>query len=159
LDLSACPHLEYLDSSFNLLSSLYLKNGSIEASLYFDGNPNLGYICSDESQISSVQSIADSYNYTNCIVDAVCVLGNETFRNFNEIELYPNPVSNDLNIQKKSNLEISSISIYNTLGQLVIAIPNAQQVSKVDVSSLTTGNYFIKINSDKGTTNAKFAKN
>ncbi|HMI07363.1 MAG TPA: T9SS type A sorting domain-containing protein [Flavobacterium sp.] len=87
------------------------------------------------------------------------MLGNETFRNFNEIELYPNPVSNDLNIQKKSNLEISSISIYNTLGQLVIAIPNAQQVSKVDVSSLTTGNYFIKINSDKGTTNAKFAKN
>jgi hypothetical protein len=74
-------------------------------------------------------------------------------------EVYPNPVSTILNINSKKQIEINSIAIYNVLGQLVITIPNAQQVSTIDISDLKTGNYFIKINSDKGTTNAKFAKN
>ncbi len=56
-------------------------------------------------------------------------------------------------------LLVNSIAIYNTLGQLVIAIPNAQSVSTIDVSSLKTGNYFIKMTTDKGTSNTKFIKN
>jgi hypothetical protein len=40
-----------------------------------------------------------------------------------------------------------------------LVIPNAQKVSSVDVLGLTAGNYFIKINSDKGTSNTKFIKN
>jgi hypothetical protein len=64
-----------------------------------------------------------------------------------------------LNISAKESIEVSSINIYNTLGQLVLVIPNAQNTKTVDVSSLTTGNYFIKINSDKGTSNTKFVKN
>jgi hypothetical protein len=41
---------------------------------------------------------------------------------------------------------------------LVIAIPNAQLVSKIDVSKLSTGNYFLKIKSDKGSSSVKFIK-
>jgi hypothetical protein len=72
--------------------------------------------------------------------------------------LYPNPVKSVLNISSKEAIEVKSISIYNTLGQLVLVIPNAEKVSKIDVSSLTIGNYFIKINSDKGTSNTRFIK-
>jgi len=72
--------------------------------------------------------------------------------------VYPNPVSNTLNLSSKENIEASSINIYNTLGQLVLVIPNAQNTKSIDVSSLSAGNYFIKINSDKGTSNAKFIK-
>ncbi|WP_366869723.1 T9SS type A sorting domain-containing protein, partial [Flavobacterium sp.] len=35
---------------------------------------------------------------------------------------------------------------------------NAQQTKTIDVSSLKTGNYFLKINSDKGTSSVKFVK-
>ena len=59
---------------------------------------------------------------------------------------------------KKEEIEISSITIYNMLGQIVVAIPNAKNVETVDVSSLKSGNYFVKINSDKGTSNTKFIK-
>jgi hypothetical protein len=72
--------------------------------------------------------------------------------------LYPNPTKSVLNISTKETIEVKSISIYNPLGQLVLVIPNAEKVSKIDVSSLTTGNYFIKINSDKGSSNARFVK-
>jgi Secretion system C-terminal sorting domain len=45
------------------------------------------------------------------------------------------------------------------VGQLVLVIPNAENVATIDVSKLATGNYFVKINSDKGTSNTKFVKN
>ena len=41
---------------------------------------------------------------------------------------------------------------------MILAIPNAENVSAVDVSNLNTGTYFIKINTDKGSANAKFIK-
>ena len=63
-----------------------------------------------------------------------------------------------LNIDMKQAIEVTSINIYNTLGQIVLIIPNAQQKKSVDVSSLKTGNYVLKINSDKGTSNVKFIK-
>jgi hypothetical protein len=50
------------------------------------------------------------------------------------------------------------MQVYNTLGQLVLAIPNAEKVSNVDVSNLKTGNYFIQIKTDKGSSSSKFVK-
>jgi Secretion system C-terminal sorting domain/Beta-propeller repeat len=68
----------------------------------------------------------------------------------------PNPVKDILNINTKENIEVSSISVYNTLGQLVLV--NSNQNKVIDVSSLTTGNYFIKIVSSEGISNGKFIK-
>jgi hypothetical protein len=51
------------------------------------------------------------------------------------------------------------MAVYDILGQLVIAVPNAQTISKIDVSKLNTGNYFLKTNTDKGTSSVKFIKN
>jgi hypothetical protein len=59
----------------------------------------------------------------------------------------------------KKQIKLSSISIYNTLGQQILVIPNAQHTKQVDVSNLKTGNYFIKMNTNKGISNAKFIKN
>jgi len=41
----------------------------------------------------------------------------------------------------------------------MIVIPNAQQTKQLDVSSLQTGNYFIKVTSNKGSASGKFIKN
>jgi uncharacterized repeat protein (TIGR01451 family) len=102
------------------------------------------------------------YNFpivTNTATTTIAALSNQDFEFKNYFTLYPNPVNDRLTIETKNSIEVSSINIYNTLGQLVLVIPNAQNVKTVDVSSLTSGNYFIKINSDKGTSNAKFIKN
>ena len=78
---------------------------------------------------------------------------------FSICELYPNPAKSDLNIAVKDSIEVKSITVYNILGQLVLAVPNAGGIETIDVSDLTKGTYFIRINSDKGMTNAKFVKN
>lgn len=72
--------------------------------------------------------------------------------------IYPNPVADILNITNKKQLEINSITIYNSLGQQVKTFINANNTTSIDVSQLKTGLYFIKINSDKGSTTSKFIK-
>lgn len=70
--------------------------------------------------------------------------------------LSPVPAKNTLTFTAKQDIEMSSISIYNTLGQLIQAITNPKET--IDVSGLKTGSYFIKIITDKGTASSKFIK-
>jgi Leucine-rich repeat (LRR) protein len=86
-------------------------------------------------------------------------LGLSDFVFSNYLALYPNPVSDILNVAVKQDIEIQSLAIYDILGQLVIAVPNAKSVSTIDVSKLRTGTYFIKVKSDKGSSSMKFIKN
>lgn len=72
--------------------------------------------------------------------------------------LYPNPASDILSFNAKQDITIQSVAIYNILGQLVIAVPNAKSTSSIDVSKLRTGNYIIKVKSDKGSSSMKFIK-
>ncbi|TGD59850.1 T9SS type A sorting domain-containing protein [Flavobacterium humi] len=89
----------------------------------------------------------------------MAALGVQDFEFSNYFNVYPNPVHDVLTISAKETIEISSISIYNTIGQLVMVIPNAKNIKTVDVSGLAPGNYFIKTHTDKGTANTKFIKN
>ena len=86
-------------------------------------------------------------------------LGTQDFEFDSYFSVFPNPAKNILNIDVKKQIELSSISIFNTLGQQILVIPNAQQTKQVDVSSLKTGNYFIKVTSNKGSASTKFIKN
>lgn len=85
-------------------------------------------------------------------------LGTQDFEFLNYFTVFPNPANEVLNITNAKNIEVQSIAVYDVLGQLVIAIPNAKSVSIIDVSNLRTGNYFIKIKSDKGNSSTKFIK-
>ncbi len=110
---------------------------------------------------SNTASIYFDYNFpiiTNTATTIVALLSNADFAFEQYFKIYPNPANDVLHIDKKQTIEVTAINIYNTLGQIVLVIPNAQQTKSVDVSSLKTGNYFIKINSDKGSSSVKFIK-
>lgn len=114
------------------------------------------------NSFSNTASIYFDYNspvITNTATTTIALLGVKDFEFSDYFSIYPNPANDVLNIESKNNIEITSINIYNTLGQLIVDVVHAKDVSKVDVSNLQAGNYFIRINSDKGTTNAKFVKN
>ena len=65
----------------------------------------------------------------------------------NEISIYPNPVSSILNIY---NAENANIQVYDVLGKLILTRDNISFEEQINVSQLTTGTYFIKI--QKGNT-------
>ncbi|WP_162128232.1 DUF7619 domain-containing protein [Flavobacterium phycosphaerae] len=83
-------------------------------------------------------------------------LSNADFEFSSVFNLSPVPAKNNLIITTKQNVTISSVNIYNTLGQLVQV--NTKPTGTLDVSGLKTGSYFIKIISDKGTASSKFIK-
>ena len=138
--------------------------------LPFDDANNDGYIAFKIKTLPTLAvndiftndaSIFFDYNFpiaTNKATSTFKTLGTQDFEFSNYFTLYPNPAKTFLNISSKETIVIKWISIYNTLGQLVLVIPNAENVSKIDVSGLTSGNYFIKINSDKGSSNTRFIK-
>jgi hypothetical protein len=138
--------------------------------LPFDDANNDGYIAFKIKTLPTLQvgdtftndaSIFFDYNFpivTNKASSTFKTLGTQDFEFANYFTLYPNPAKEVLNIIAKETIEVKSINIYNTLGQLVLVIPNAEKASNIDVSSLKIGNYFIKINSDKGTSNERFFK-
>ena len=138
--------------------------------LPFDDANNDGYVAFkiktkptlvNGDTFSNTASIYFDYNFpiiTNTATTTIAALSNQDFEFSNYFTLYPNPVHDVLHIDGKEAIAISSVSIYNAVGQLVVVIPNAQNTKTIDVSNLTTGHYFIKVNSDKGTSNTKFIK-
>jgi len=78
-----------------------------------------------------------------------------------DIVLYPNPVINDnllrVDIRKLFPLTNSvNVDIYNSVGQHMFGFEQGQQIFNVDVSTLSTGTYFLIINSDNSSKTLKF---
>lgn len=93
---------------------------------------------------------------TNTYNTLIQALGNPDFDFGNVFSLSPVPAKSELMVNKKQDVLINTISIYNTLGQLIQVHTNPNE--RIDVSGLKTGNYFIRIVSDKGTASSKFVK-
>lgn len=74
------------------------------------------------------------------------------------IGLHPNPVKDMLRLEIKNTIEVNVLKIYNILGQLVMDVPHAKTIRSVDVSALKSGNYFLKIDSNQGSSTLKFMK-
>jgi type IX secretion system substrate protein len=108
---------------------------------------------------SNTANIYFDYNapiITNTATTAIQVLGTDDFDFNNHFTLYPNPATDILNIKSKDNTIINSLSLYNTLGQLLITVTNPMET--IDVSELAYGSYVIRINTDRGSSNAQFIK-
>ncbi len=65
-----------------------------------------------------------------------------------EISLYPNPVKKDLYIKTPS--EKSVINIYSLQGSLIKSLPAYQSNEQIDVSTLMSGVYLVKISGPDG---------
>ncbi len=136
--------------------------------LPFDDTSNDGYVVFKiktkptlvvGSTISNSANIYFDYNFpivTNTATSTFSVLQNDAFEFDNYFTINPNPVYEVLNLTSKQDTEIYSLTIYNLLGQQIqtIAKPN----SKIDVSSLNTGSYIVKVITDKGILSSNFLK-
>jgi hypothetical protein len=138
--------------------------------LPFDDANNDGYIAFKIKTLPTLKvgdtftndaSIYFDYNFpivTKLASSTFKTLGTQDFDFTRYFTVYPNPAKADLNITARESINVKSISVYNTLGQLVFVVTNAEKTANIDVSSLKSGNYFIKIKTDKGTSNARFVK-
>jgi Leucine-rich repeat (LRR) protein len=110
---------------------------------------------------SNLANIYFDYNFpiiTNTATTTIQTLGTPSFDFDANFALYPNPAKNQITLSAKNEIELNSVEIYNTLGQLILVVANAENTSTIDVSALLSGTYFVKINTDKGVSSSKFIK-
>lgn len=136
--------------------------------LDFNDSTNDGYVVFKIKTLPSLvlgdtftnnANIYFDYNFpitTNTYTTTVAALSTQDFDFGTYFTLYPNPTKDILNIQTKQDVVINSVEIYNQLGQIVMATTNV--VNSVDVANLASGAYFVKVNTEKGSANAKFVK-
>jgi hypothetical protein len=75
----------------------------------------------------------------------------------NNVNLYPNPVSDILHISLDGH-EACEVKIYNALGQLTFQKNTIDQHTKLDLSHLQKGIYFVELRTDTGCFTKKMIK-
>ena len=85
---------------------------------------------------------------------------NDNYSDKEDISVYPNPSSDRITVETK-NVDFyknSSVTILNIQGQQLIQQSLNNNKAVLDVSSLSNGIYFLKINSESGNVVRKFVK-
>lgn len=164
--------LQIVDTSHNCVTKITNPN-KVEfifenINLPFDDATNDGFLVfkirtnptlTVGSTISNLANIYFDYNFpivTNTATSTFQSLANNTFNFENYVSIAPNPAKDVLNITIQKEVGIKSIAIYNMLGQLVQIITNP--TNSINVSDLETGNYIVKLYSEKGEIIRKFIK-
>lgn len=81
-----------------------------------------------------------------------------TFNNKNEVRLFPNPIANTLTLQGL-NTSVENVSIYELSGRLVKTFQINKSIETIDLSSLSSGSYILKIETSNGMVSKKILKN
>ena len=79
-------------------------------------------------------------------LNSTTTLGSETFDLDKQVTIYPNPATDELNIQLPTDFSINQVVIRNSLAQIVLI----GKENKVNTSILSSGVYFVEIETDKG---------
>ncbi|WP_411376917.1 leucine-rich repeat domain-containing protein [Flavobacterium psychrophilum] len=73
-------------------------------------------------------------------------LSSNSFAIESNLKIYPNPVSEILNIALQEGLQLQKVNFYNTLGQLIKTTNHLE----TNVSSFAKGNYFVEVMTNQG---------
>jgi len=102
---------------------------------------------------SNLQS-ATQKNCTNANNVSVNELANTTL----DATVYPNPFSDDLNIELTDNIKNTTISIVNAVGKIVVSQKAQTYINKISIAHLPAGMYLVRISSNESTFTQKVIK-
>ena len=72
-----------------------------------------------------------------------------------EINIYPNPTSNSVNIEANN---MTSIRVSDIMGQVLMERYERTDAIQIDLSGFANGQYFIQVNTDNGVATRKIVK-
>ncbi|MGB0917861.1 MAG: T9SS type A sorting domain-containing protein, partial [Flavobacteriales bacterium] len=154
-DLSVHSNFTYLECNNNPISTLNVANGNNANISYFSAtnNPNLMCIQVDNATASAGspfwhEDATASYS-ENCQTVGISEATTETF------SVYPNPAVNTLTIAN-SGTAIANITLINVTGKTVKTV--AANTTTIDVSNLTSGVYFLQVQTEDKLMNTRFIK-
>ena len=77
----------------------------------------------------------------------------------NDLVVYPNPVSDNLNVTLRTNaFQVTNLAVYDLNGKLVMSQPVSDNRISVSANGLATGSYFLRLSDGKASVTTKFVK-
>jgi len=160
--------------SFEIFNDRTSESGGLETGLYnnykFDIDTDTVYDCSAFKRHGARKGASGTNNLPQyspvipSLVDKICefqsvgVLDELLNQGMDELALIsPNPVSEILNVELIENREIHA-QIYASDGRLIRSITFAEKVNRIDVATLQSGAYFLKLSNQKTTRTHPFIK-
>ena len=151
-DASMLPGLKLLVIRNNALTSLNVANGTntIVTTFLISNNPNLTCVQVDDVAYSTTNwfDIDPTASYSLSCASTASVNETEVV----EFTMFPNPVSDVLNVVSSENIEL--VEIYDTYGKIV----DSFNTSSFSVKHLNTGIYYITVTTQNGVAKGKFVK-
>lgn len=154
LDTSSNTQLETLNISSSGIKNLNIKNTKIQ-SVNFNSLTPLQKICCDLDELSTINSQLQNVGNTSCQTSIDCQFLSTSDNIKSEISIFPNPVKDILTF--KTSEKVKKAEIYDVNGRLQkveLGISNNQ----LNVSTLKTGNYILKVSTDNKSYQTKFIK-
>lgn len=160
LDLSVNTEIRNIYLRETQLTSVNLQNGNNENILYFVAYDNLNLTCIqvDNLEYSNAQDCNAPIYWCKdetAIYSEDCSLGlNDILET--QLSIYPNPAKDVLMLYNESESIIESVKLYDALGKLVIEQSNPS--NQLDISNISSGLLFVKIETDEGVVTKKVIK-
>ena len=154
LDVSNNVNLEVLyGETLVELENLNVKNGNnsmliVTLPCEFEGEPceltklNCVTVDDEEAATNNELPYLNWYIQADFFYSEDCSLGTEEELE-TQFSFYPNPTKDVLYLYNESTFEVSSIKVYDSLGKLVLE--QNKPSTQIDIASLSTGLFFVQI--------------
>ncbi len=94
-----------------------------------------------DSNVNITEAAIDYFSINNLPTAATT----ETSINSFDLELFPNPVSDKLNMKSKF---IGQVQLFNSMGVLILTVQKETELIEIDINNLDSGLYFIRAESE-----------
>ena len=76
----------------------------------------------------------------------------------NRISLYPNPAKEYVDIRVDENVNVKGMEVYDVYGKLINTVNVIDNPTRISVSGLADGMYFVRVTTDQGVATKQFVK-
>ena len=76
----------------------------------------------------------------------------------NSVSLYPNPAKEYVDIRVDGDLNVKTMEVYDVYGKLLNTIIVTENPTRINVSGLANGMYFVRVSTEEGMVTKTFVK-
>ena len=76
----------------------------------------------------------------------------------NSVALYPNPAKEYVDIRVDGDVNVTSMEVYDVYGKLINTVIVVENPTRINVSNLSNGMYFVRVNTEAGAVTKTFVK-
>ena len=110
-----------------------------------------------EIQVQAVCSNGQTSDWSSAITAHTTNVGIENWLD-NSVTLYPNPAKEYIDIRVDGDLNVTMMEVYDVYGKLLNTVNVTENPTRINVSGLADGMYFVRVTTEAGSVTKTFVK-